>query len=311
MESALDDARRDRAYEAMDAGDLDRAAEDFAALAREQPDDTHLQYMLGLAAKYQANWKVSLAANLVAIAQQDRESARWNAAIAATALGDWAQARAQWKALGIEVPGESGPIETNFGQAALRLNPSIDGEVVYGTRIDPVRMVIDSVPLPESGYRHGDIVLNDGAVTGERRHGERRYRVFNALARLQPSEFRTHTVVLHVRNEEGLEALRKLRAHGIASIEDWTDSIEILCRECSYGVPHEHREPAPRAWSAERKLGIAAKERAAIDAWLAGWTSRWKGRRVLGIEAHDLPVPTRVQGEVWWCSPEQESAEET
>ena len=175
-----------QAYLAFDAGDLQTAADKFAELAKAHPDNAQYRYMLGLAAKYRMDWALSLQANLAAIAcaPEFDEAAHWNAAIAATALHDWQTARQLWAACGIPLPEGVGEIETDFGTAVLRLNPWADGECVYARRIDPCRSRIVNVPLPESGYRMGDIVLHDGASTGRRADGQGgEVLVFNALER--------------------------------------------------------------------------------------------------------------------------------
>lgn len=174
---------RNQAYLAFDAGDLQTAADKFAQLAKVHPDNAQYRYMLGLAAKYRMDWALSLQANLAAIAcaPEFDEAAHWNAA---TALHDWQTARQLWAACGIPLPEGEGEIETDFGTAVLRLNPWADGECVYARRIDPCRSRIVNVPLPESGYRMGDIVLHDGASTGRRADGQGgEVLVFNALER--------------------------------------------------------------------------------------------------------------------------------
>ena len=61
-------------------------------------------------------------------------------------------------------------------------------------RIDPVRARLINVPLPDSGYRYGDIVLHDGASTGKRRFHQSIVPVFNAMQRMETSEFQTFAV---------------------------------------------------------------------------------------------------------------------
>ena len=95
--------------------------------------------------------------------------------IASTALRKWDDVRSVWKDNGINVDGESGPIEMDFGMTPVRLNPEDDGEVVWATRIDPVRARLDSIPYKESGFKHGDIVLHDGAAVGYREVGDNEY----------------------------------------------------------------------------------------------------------------------------------------
>ena len=63
------------------------------ALAR-SPSWSVPHYNLGLLCKYQGRWQESLAFNQQAAAlAPDDEAAWWNLGIAATALGDWAEAR--------------------------------------------------------------------------------------------------------------------------------------------------------------------------------------------------------------------------
>lgn len=84
-----------RANEAMDNGALADASRDFAALSEEDPSNRFYHYMLGLACKYRFDWEPSLRHNLRAIELADdaAEGEHWNAAIAATALGEWTEAR--------------------------------------------------------------------------------------------------------------------------------------------------------------------------------------------------------------------------
>ena len=197
-----------QAYLAFDAGDLQTAADKFAELAKVHPDNAQYRYMLGLAAKYRMDWALSLQANLAAIAcaPEFDEAAHWNAAIAATALHDWQTARQLWAACGIPLPEGEGEIETDFGTAVLRLNPWADGECVYARRIDPCRSRIINVPLPESGYRMGDIILHD-ASTGRRADGQgSEVLVFNALERWRQSPRQTYPLSYNAR-------LKPIRTH--------------------------------------------------------------------------------------------------
>jgi hypothetical protein len=84
--------------------------------------------------------------------------------IAATALHDWPEAAAT---------------------ACVRLNPQSSGEVVWGERLDPARLVILNVPLPESRHRFRDIILNDGAENGTRAVGGIQVPVFAEFAGLK------------------------------------------------------------------------------------------------------------------------------
>ena len=270
-----------QAYLAFDAGDLQTAADKFAELAKVHPDNAQYRYMLGLAAKYRMDWALSLQANLAAIAcaPEFDEAAHWNAAIAATALHDWQTARQLWAACGIPLPEGKGEIETDFGTAVLRLNPWADGECVYARRIDPCRSRIINVPLPESGYRMGDIVLHDGASTGRRTDGQSgEVLVFNALECWRQSPNQTYA-------------------------EDWTSSISFICLRCSYGTPHNHEHHAsaePGAWQAERSFGIATRSLADAQALLDDWAAQADGRAVWEIVPQDYPLPRHPESGIWW-----------
>lgn len=297
------------AYAAMARGELANAAQLFGQLVEACPDAPHYHYMRGLAHKYLRDWPASLRDNLAAIAtaEESSQAEHWNAAIAATALGDWATARAQWRACGVGVPEGEGAIDGNYGVAVVRLTPWHGGETVWMRRIDPARARLLNVPLPESGHRFGDIVLHDGASTGTRWDGERQVPVFNELQRLHASDFATHVVFVHSPSAGDLDALRDASLPGIGYVEDWTDSIRHYCLRCSYGAPHDHAEAdeGDEAWNPDRNLGIAAQGRAAVEKLLADWASR-PGCRIEAIEVPTQAIPESEDGHVWWREPEDE-----
>ena len=156
-------------------------------------------------------------------------------------------------------------------RTALRLDPDGTGEVVWGTRLDPARSRIDNIPLPTTAFRFGDIILNDGAVEGERVVEGVKYPVFNVLQRLTPSELRTFVIELGSVDAEAMADLRRIAEEFGGSAENWGSSTRILCRECSYGIPHVHDDDDGTA--AHPHCGLAAPSHQAaqtiIDRWLA------------------------------------------
>ena len=105
-------------------------------------------YNLGLEAKYEGNWAESLAQNQRADKLRPGDEATlWNLGIAATALREWDEARRAWKACGIEVNDGPGEVIMPRMSGCVRLDPKGAAEVVWGTRIDPARTIIASVPL--------------------------------------------------------------------------------------------------------------------------------------------------------------------
>jgi hypothetical protein len=286
-----------QAYACFDAGNLHQAAAHFDALLCLFPDDADCHYMQGLVHKYLRDWQVSLQHNLrsQALRLESDEASIWNAGIAATAIGDWAEARRQWKSCGINLPEGEGPIEADFGVVSVRLNPWGDGEALYAQRIDPVRARLLNVPLPASGFRFGDIVLHDGAQTGTRTLNGREVPVFNVLERLQRSEFETVSVFVTCEDHEHLASLVEISAPGIGSIEDWTHSVVGICLRCSYGMPHNHDAPdEERSLESERNIGVAAQGRSVVEKMLDRWEG--PGRSVDGVESCDAPLPAPADG---------------
>ncbi|MEG0185476.1 MAG: hypothetical protein RR704_18715 [Stenotrophomonas sp.] len=303
-----------RAYAAFDAGELADAAALFGELIELTPGLPNLHYMRGLAHKYLRDWPASLQDNLRSEQLRDEfdVATAWNAGIAATGAGDWAQARRQWTRCGITLPEGEGPIEGDFGVACVRLNPWSDAETVYMRRLDPVRARVENVPLVESGFRFGDIVLHDGASTGHRTYGERQVPVFNAMQRLQQSDMATYAVFVQCDTAEDIAALRELTLPGIGLVEDWTHSVRHLCLRCSYGTPHQHDDAGDDdedGWEQERNLGIAAQGRAAVEKLMAVWIAGGAGRALDAIEQREHPLPEPEPGQVWWLGHEEEEEE--
>ena len=187
------------------------------------PFKSETYYNLGLIYKYQGEWQKSFDLNQKAnTLNPEDESARWNLAIAATALQNWSVARKMWQENGMALDGSEGPIEMDFGMTPVRLNPDDHGEVVWATRIDPVRARIESIPFPESGFHHGDVVLHDGAAVGYRKQGGREYPVFNVLEMFALSSFATRIATISIENETDIDALEEAFAttHSIYRSEE-------------------------------------------------------------------------------------------
>jgi len=185
------------AQELSDEGNDEKAIELYLKAIELDPIKSESFYNVGLIYKYQGQWEKSYKYNVQAYRlDPEDEAARWNLAIAATALRKWREVRTAWQENGIEIDGETGPIDMDFGMTPVRLNPDDDGEVVWATRIDPVRGRIDSIPYKESGFKHGDIVLHDGAAVGYREIGENEYPVFNVLELFEQWEKNTGAKLL-------------------------------------------------------------------------------------------------------------------
>jgi len=186
------------------------------------------------------------------------KAAYWNLGIAATALGEWAVARQAWRGYGVDVGDGDGPLLLDLGMAPVRLNPEANGEVVWGRRIDPARVVVNNVPLPESGFRWGDVVLHDGEPVGHRTFEGETYSVFNVLERWSASEVPTCQVVALAPTPDDAIALEAIFGEELLYAEDWTGQVQWMCRRCSEGLPHEHATSRDGDWKPERQFGLAA-----------------------------------------------------
>lgn len=283
--------------QAQQLEDEDEALRLYHHLLTLDPARPTTLYNVGLIHKYRGEWAESLDFNRRAVElAPDDEASNWNLAIAATALCDWATARATWQRLGIKIAAGEGPIEDDFGLTPVRLNPDDAGEVVWGRRIDPVRVCIQNIPYPSSGFRIGDVVLHDGAPTGTRTSRGRDYDVFNVLQLHMPSRLTTFELEVAVDSAADIEALDEVADAAGCHVEDWTSSVRILCKACSEGTPHDHHDQdggKDDRWATQRVLGAAAQDEAALRAALARWEAR--GRRVVSLDAALLP-PTANQG---------------
>ncbi len=173
-----------------EAGDSEAAIPLYLKAAEIDPSWSVPAYNLGLHYKNLAQWKESLKwCQLAHELDPDDEAATWNMGIAATALRQWDIARRAWKAYGIDIPEGEGEVDFPCGTTPVRLHPNGEAEVVWAQRLDPARARILNIPFPESGFRYGDIVINDGAAVGYRKSGDREVPVFNVLGLWEHSEY--------------------------------------------------------------------------------------------------------------------------
>jgi tetratricopeptide (TPR) repeat protein len=240
MRRLLADWLNHKGNKAADAGQCGHAIRFYEMSAKVDPSWSVPQFNLGLHTKFLGRWQQRLLYNQRAVQLNPAdEGAWWNLGIAATALGDWPRARQAWKSVGIDVP--PGEAEWTWPPvlACVRINPNNDGEVVWGDRIDPARIVISNVPLPESNRRFRDIVLHDGASNGTRTFEDSEVPVFDELDLWQSSSYATYQVTLHRPNESSVATLSQICETLGLGFEDWS-TRSILCKQCSHGDPGPH-----------------------------------------------------------------------
>lgn len=256
---------------ALARGDLDEAERLFKRSIETNPLLGIPWFNLGLVFKRHRRWAEAAACNRHAIERgtNQEDPAFWNLGIAATALRDWETARMAWRGYGLEIRPGNGPPDEDFGLSPVRINPETSGEVVWGRRIDPARIVVENIPLPGSGHRWGDVILHDGEPHGERSVGDRTYPVFDELERWEASDVPTWECLVSAAAEDIAILEDRFREAGWA-IEDWTASVRRLCRDCSAGsvAPHDH---GPFLSEVDgNHIGIAAP-RAIAETILATW----------------------------------------
>ena len=269
--------------EAQALDDLEAALPIYERALALAPDHPAVLYNMGLVHKYGAEWVLSLHySRRSSDLRVDGEAAHWNMGIAATALRDWPAAREAWRRAGIVLAEGEGPIHEDFGLTPVRLNPDDGAEVVWGRRIDPVRVVIGNIPLPDSGFRAGDVVLHDGAPVGECQYQGRNYLVFNVLELFEASAHSTYEAEVRARDADDLASLTAALEAAEVDHEVWTSQLRVLCRQCSEGIPHEHEEHAEEpasgsSWPETHVIGISTTVPEAARRVLERWGAEGDG----------------------------------
>lgn len=208
--------------------DLDAAERCYMEAVESDGSLSGAWFDLGLIAKWRLQWAECVefnmrAASLAPASEQAGNPAYWNAGIAATALRDWATARWAWRSFGIPIADGDGAVAENFGLGVVRLP---GGETVWGKRLDPARMQLLSIPLPDDGFRTDDIVLHDGQPVGSRVSGGREYSVFNVIERWQGSPVPTISVEIIANEADVAELLQRRR---LGSCGSRTGRSRLLC----------------------------------------------------------------------------------
>ena len=215
------------------------------------------------------------------------QAAWWNMGIAATALGQWPEARRAWAGFGLKIPAGEGEINCAYGPTPIRLAANSTGEIVWCDRLDPARAMIMNVPLADSGRRYKDIVLHDGAANGYRLSFGEEFPVFDALQLLMPSDYATYELTLQVATNADLENLVNLAAKLDIGVED-RRNIRYLCHECSLGHPDEYVVDPVASTGEPGVMGVASKTEDAVHQLMANWLDQRSGCALLHM-ARVLP----------------------
>nr|WP_294942692.1 hypothetical protein [uncultured Mucilaginibacter sp.] len=261
-----------QAIDLEEQGYTEEAISIYHKVIKAAPDWATPYYNLGLIYKYRGEWQLSYANNLTALGMDaDNEAARWNLGIAATALSDWRTARESWNHFGLKLDVNDDEPNLNLSSAPVRLKPDDEGEVVWCTRIDPARAIIENIPFASSGRRFGDIILNDGAPVGSRISDGIEYPVFNELQLIQQSDYSTYSITVYTNDQRHIDKLLELCKIEKVEAEDWS-TVRMLCKQCSEGTAHEHHDnQLVESDKDERDIGFASERKQAILNVLNNW----------------------------------------
>jgi hypothetical protein len=248
-------------------------------------------FNLGLLYKLRGQWAESARCNERAAALEGGPAAPvwWNLGIAATALRDWPTARRAWTAFGLDIPAGEGEVRLELGSVPIRVGGPDAPEVVWCTRIDPARGVIENVPFPATGRRWRDVVLHDGSPNGQRTVRDVVVPVFDELGRWAPSEIPTSLVTVRVAAEADAVELTRIFEEAGWAAEDWTRDVRLLCARCSEGQPFD-RDEHPHDGAElvnDRRFGLAGPPELARDL-VQHWARQGDGR-----QASDVVTPAR------------------
>jgi hypothetical protein len=279
-------AANERGRKLADHGNDTAAEREYRRAVELAPEFEPAWFNLGLVYKRRREWTKCVECNqrAASLLPEAGQPAWWNLGIAATALRDWDLARRAWRGYGIDIGEGDGPIAGSFGRAAIRLLPGDSGEVVWCRRIDPARAVIENVPLAESGHRHGDTVLHDGAPNGERLVDGKSYPVFDEVELWQASNEPTVVARLFCPSEADARSALDILEGGDVYAEDWTATVRILCKACSEGRAHSgHDFGGGEGWRAPRDFGCVG-DQALVRKLLGRWAKEAQGRAIERIE---------------------------
>ncbi|GAA1945907.1 tetratricopeptide repeat protein [Kitasatospora viridis] len=270
----------EQARAAWDAEQWQLAADRYEEVLRHFPDEEPSAiwwFDAALAHKFLRNWPKAFELGKEAAARAPRgegDPAYWNLGIAATVLRDWPAARDAWSGFGIALPEGEGEIVGGFGMACVRLETAGEHEVVWAERLCPTRARVVSVPVTP-GRRFGEVVLHDGAPTGERIVDGRSYSVFDEILLFEPSDLPTHTATVTAPAPDDLAALIDLFAERGFGAEP-AGSVNLLCKCCSEGSHEQQRD----VQAGTQQVLLAAPVDGAgplLDAWAAGGPGRaWR-----------------------------------
>lgn len=228
---------------------------------------------LGEIYKYRREWKPSFYYIQKALEiNPDNEKSWWSLGIVATALKKWRWAREAWNKVGYQLRRNNKALVLDMGAVPVRLNPKGKAEIVWATRIGPVRAVIESIPHPDSGKNYHDIVLLDTEPSGFHIVKNKRIRVYDELEVIKTSRYKTFSVVLETADTKAINILDRLCLDADLGFDNWSKATHSLVRKNNQSLPEYHSEDLDFSYLHEAYLvAIAAHSEKEVQQVLKNW----------------------------------------
>jgi len=254
-------------------GDVYNAVKVCKRIIRLEPDWSAPFSFLSLFYKYRNEWRTSMHYSQKAVENNPFDEAAWqNLGIAATALQKWELARIAWNRLGFQFEKRDQAIQMNLGLIPVRINPSTNPEIIWATRIDTARAVIESIPQPASDRRFKDIILVDGDHKGYRIAKNKKLPVYDELQLLKFSPHRTFVTLLQTSCPEEVNVLDKLCFKAGLGFDNWSKANRIFVNRLDEKLPEYFDEEFIENFDRESYLvAIAALKKQEVMKVLKAW----------------------------------------
>lgn len=189
--------------------------------------------------KNRREWKAVVHYNKKVVAlDPTRAQHWWDLGIGAAATGRRRLARRIWHKFGHN----TGP---NFGRKPLTVQLRHSGmyELVWARPLDPARVVLESIPHPDSDRSFQDILLMDKEQVGTTIVGNRRLPIYPELDLLKRSHYHTWSCQLTGAGTEDVQLLENLCREAALGFEVWSNAQRSLrlSGQREYYAQHTHR----------------------------------------------------------------------
>ncbi len=255
-------------------GDVYSAVKVLKKLIKLVPDWSPPYQRLSAIYKYQNDWKAAFYYGQRAIETDPGEKSAWrNFAIAATALKKWQIARTAWNKVGFQFKEVKKAPNFEMGVIPVRLKYDHFSEIIWATRIDPARALIQSIPDPASDRNYGDVILIDYKHIAYRIIEGKRLPVYDELQILKRSHFQTYLVFLFEATKTDIDQLDHLCYNTNIGFDNWSRLTEQQCHKYLKVLPEYYNEGLPIDLEAGVVgIALAAEKIATVREVMQSWS---------------------------------------